>query len=105
MARYRGDDFQAFDGEPIEINLIPEEGEELPVISKAVFVINNEAVVKTYENPEFPLYVELNSEDTIKLSPVNIGKLIIWDDKNRKKTIDECVKFTTEPEVYDGGKG
>ena len=102
MVLYQGDDLQAFNGSPIEINLITEDGEPLPEISKAIFSINNETITKEFENPEFPIYVELDSEDTIKLSYKNTGRLILWDTSNRKLTIDETLEFIALPEVYHG---
>ena len=100
MAQYIGDNFQAFDGQPIEIDLTLEEGETMPIISKAIFVINNGIVAKTFENPTFPLEVELEEKDTIKLSLQNKANLIVYDSEDRKLTCDGELFFSLKSEVY-----
>jgi hypothetical protein len=100
MTLYKGDNLQAFDGKPIEVSLNLDEGEEMPIISKAIFVINNGIIAKTFDNPTFPLEVELDETDTAKLSSRNQANLIIYDSQNRKLTCDGTLTFIAESEIY-----
>lgn len=93
---YRYDNLQAFDGSPIEVEF-DTEGKE---VSRALFVINEGEIVKEYQNPTSPLYVELDETDTGKLKYLNIAKLILFDAQGRKLTLDGQLEFTTNKEVY-----
>ena len=92
----KGDNAQAFDGAPIEIEF-DTDGKE---VSRALFVINSGIIVKEFENPVSPLEVELDEEDTIKLQFRNIGKLILFDSEGRKHTCDGTLEFTANEGVY-----
>ena len=102
MTLYRGDNLQAFNGDPIKIDVTTSDGSSLPVINKAVFVINNGVIVKEFNNPEFPVYVSLDEAETAKLSFKNTGRLILYDVQDRKLTLDNILEFTSSPEVYHG---
>ena len=91
-----GDNWQAFDGSPIEVEY-DTDGEE---VSRALFVINNGAIVKEYQTPTSPIYVDLDENDTVKLQHENIGRLILFDAQGRKKTCRGYLAFTAGPEVY-----
>ena len=93
---YKYDNWQAFDGEPIEIEF-DTDGKE---VSKALFVINHGAIVKEYTNPTSPIYAELDETDTGKLMRYNVGNLILYDNLNRKLTCDGELQFTVKDEVY-----
>lgn len=93
---YRYDNLQAFDGEPIEVEF-DTDGQE---VSEAWFVINEGAIVKKYQNPTSPIYVELDEEDTGKLSFQNTAKLICFDSQHRKLTFEGQLDFTAKKEVY-----
>ena len=55
-------------------------------ISKAEVKVNG-VVDKVYQNPEFPLRVNLTSEESIKLmAGENIAYLAIWDELGQKVT-------------------
>lgn len=91
----RGDNFQAFDGLPIIVDIIATE-EEKQEISKAIFVINKGDIQKTFENPVFPLEVEIDENDSKKLKDTNIGELVVFDRENRPLTCNGRLTFTTK---------
>ena len=93
----KGDDLQAFNGQPIKVTIINPTQEPIKV---AYVVINNGVIVKTYPNPEDVIYVELNSVDTNKLSYKNSMKLIAIDSKGRKITAKGELVFETNKEVW-----
>lgn len=95
MTIYKGDNLQAFDGRPVKIEFET----DLPV-SKAAFVINNGVIVKEFQNPVSPLYIELDENDTKKLSAVNQANFVIWDSLGRKRTCDGFLNFTANEEIY-----
>lgn len=92
----RGDNTQAFGGSFLLINLTNETGYN---ISKAVWKCGS--VVKTYKNPEFPLEVNLSSEETRKLASENVCYLAVWDEEGRKKTCVGSLTFTTDSEIVN----
>lgn len=93
---YRYDNLQAFDGLPIEVEF--DIGDKKA--SKGIFVINSGVIVKEFLNPTSPIFVELDETDTGKLKYYNIGKLILFDDKNRKITLNGQLAFYADKEVY-----
>lgn len=93
----KGDNLQAFDGQPITINLVNYKNFK---ISKAQFVVNRGDIVKEFNNPIFPLKIELNEQDTIKLKFKNSGRLILFDELGRKKTCDGELLFTAGEKIY-----
>ena len=93
----KGDDLQAFNGQPIKITIINPTEEP---IKMAYVVINEGAVVKEFPNPEDVIYVRLNSIDTNKLSYQNSMKVIAIDDKGRKRTCNGELVFETNKEVW-----
>lgn len=99
MTKYKGDNWQAFDGRPITVEL--EDLEEDVIITRALVVINKGTIVREYINPIFPLEVELDENDTKKLLPTNTMNLIVYDRKNRKMTCDGMLQFRAKTEVYN----
>lgn len=100
MADYnitKGDDLQAFNGQPIRITIINPTDEP---IKTAYVVINEGAVVKEFPDPEDVILVKLNSIDTSKLSYQNSMKLIAIDTKGRKRTCNGELVFETNKEVW-----
>ena len=95
MTIFKGDNLQAFNGKPVKIDFNADF-----TISKAAFVINNGIIVKEFVNPVFPVYVELDEQDTAKLSKNNQAQLIIWDEYGKKKTCKTVVNFSASEEVY-----
>lgn len=93
---YKGDNFQAFDGTPIEVEF-DTNGKE---VSRALFVINGGIIVKEFEDPASPLQVELDENDTKKLQVRNVCNLILYDSEGRKQTCDGTLEFTVNEGVY-----
>lgn len=96
---YKGDDTAAFGGLLVRIHLIlPPELENIP-ITKAVVSINvdcnliNNDITKVYENPTFPLDINLNSTETKKLQSKNHLYLAVWDELGRKRTATGSLDF------------
>lgn len=91
---YRGDDTDAFGQKFITIEL--ENVNEL-IISKAEFRCGN--ILKTFENPIFPIEVSLTSEETSQLQQNNICYLAIYDEQGRKHTCNGYLTFYSKQEV------
>ena len=91
---FRGDDTNAFGGRFLEINLENSTGLN---ISKAEFRCGS--IVKTFENPIFPLEISLTGEETSKLYQNNACYLAIYDEQGRKHTCSGHLTFTTKREV------
>lgn len=94
MTIYQGDNTAAFGGSFLTIN-VSTESEVMPTITKAELKIGY--ISKTFENPAFPLTVDLTEEETIKLQAVNTAYLAVWDNEDRKKTCQGKITFKTEP--------
>lgn len=94
MTIYQGDNTAAFGGSFLTIN-VSTESEVIPTITKAELKIGY--ICKTFENPTFPLTVDLTEEETLKLQAVNTAYLAVWDNEGRKKTCQGKITFKTEP--------
>lgn len=83
----RGDDSQAFGQNLLRITLKDESGLlNNHSISKCEIRFNG-CVTKTFENPEFPLIINLTSEESDKLSVGgNKAVMAVWDELGRKVT-------------------
>ena len=91
---YRGDDTNAFDAKFLEIDLENVEG---LTISKAEFRCGS--ILKTFENPLFPISISLTSEETAKLGMNNACYLAIYDELGRKHTCKGVLTFTSKLKV------
>lgn len=89
---YRGDDTDAFGGNFLRVDLI---GAPEAVITKADWICGQ--IVKSFENPEFPLVINLTQEDTAKLKSQNTCYLALYDENGRKKTCEGSLTFTAMP--------
>ena len=93
---YKGDDWSAFGGTGITINLInPMEY----TVSKVIFVCG--CIQKVYENPIFPLQVRLTSEESKRLNINNICNLVAYDEQGRQKTCQGTLSFTAKNGVIN----
>ena len=94
MTLYRGDDTDAFGSSFITINLAT----TLDVaISKAIFQCGT--VKKVFENPIFPLSIELSALETRTLPANNTCYLAVWDENNKKRTCEGNLVFSTQSQV------
>lgn len=92
----RTDDTNAFgQAEFLKININIPEGQ---LVSKAIFVINKEIKLE-YQTPEFPLKINLNSEQTKALKDDNNCDLILYDASDRQLTVHCVAHFKSEKEV------
>ena len=91
MTIHKGDDTNAFDTKFISVVL---ENSDLLDISKAEFRCGT--VLKTFEDPIFPLDIDLTSEETSKLDYQNVCYLAIYDRQGRKKTCEGYLTFTAK---------
>lgn len=94
MTIYKGDDTSAFGGGFLDIDIKTSTEVE---ISKAVFVSGE--IKKTFENPVFPIKVNLTVEDTKKLKYNNIGYLVVYDKDNRPRLCDGYITFSAKDGV------
>lgn len=83
----RGDDSQAFGQNLLRITLSdPDNLLERHSISKCEIRFNG-CITKTFLNPEFPLIINLTSEESNKLSVGNnTAVMAVWDEEGRKVT-------------------
>lgn len=89
-----GDNTAAFGGSWLTISLVNESGIEVTV-SKAVF--SCAGIHLEFENPVFPLTINLNEEQTAKLQCQNTCYLAVWDEDGRKKTCTGSFSFNASP--------
>lgn len=89
---YQGDNTSAFGGNFLTIN-ITSNFENLPTIKRAEIKMG--CVCKTFENPTFPMTINLTEEETAKLSSVNTAYMAVWDINGRKKTCQGSITFNT----------
>lgn len=91
---YRGDDTDAFGSSFITINLATSIS---GTISKAVFQCGS--VRKIFDDPIFPLSIELTSAETKSLKSENICYLAVWDEDGKKRTCEGSLTFNTQSGV------
>lgn len=85
---YKGDNTGAFGNSFITINL---DNPDDYIISKVIFVCG--CIQKTFENPTFPLVINLTSDETKILKPSNICYLVAYDSEGRQKTCQGTLTF------------
>ena len=97
MARkyYKGDDFGAFGQVWAEVVVdIPEDW----VVTKAELRVGNLPKM-TFINPVFPFPVALDASQSANLKDVNTCHLAIYDEEDRKLTLEGSWTFIAENEV------
>ena len=92
---YKGDNSGAFNANFITIKASIPDGW---TVSKAKFKCGPLPVM-TFENPQFPLIVNLSSQQTRQLSQQNICYLAVYDEEGRKLTCKGSVTFVAKDEV------
>ena len=95
---FKGDNTASFGNSFITINLRMPEGVENSFISKAKFRVGNLPVM-TFENPQFPLTVNLTSAQTSQLQQQNTCYLAVYDSEGRKVTCRGNLKFVARDAV------
>lgn len=97
-AIFKGDNTQAFGNNFLTINL------NNPLnyaISKAVFVCG--CLKKPFNNPQFPLIVNFNSQESQTLRPNNVGYLVVYDEQGRQRTCNGTITFKAQNGVIYNG--
>ena len=87
---FTGDNTEAFENHFIKINLVKSEDEE--EMSRVDFITG--CLIKTYYNPVFPLFVDFDESETFKLNYLNVGYLVAYDKKGRRKQCSGSIQFT-----------
>lgn len=96
---FKGDDTGAFGNNFITINL------ENPLeyeVTKVIFACG--CIQKTFENPVFPLVINLSSAETEKLRPQNVCYLVAYDSNGRQKTCKGTLTFNAQNGVLNNGR-
>lgn len=88
----RGDNTAAFGGRFLTISLDNSTGLN---ISRAEFACG--AIHLSFENPVFPLHINLSEQQTAQLCSTNTCFLAVWDEEGRKRTCEGTLKFDTNP--------
>lgn len=94
MTLFRGDDTDAFGSSFITINI---ETEVEVTITKAVFQCGT--IKKVFDDPTFPLSVELTAEETKGLPANNLCYLAVYDSNGKKRTCSGSLQFSTQSQV------
>lgn len=97
-AIYKGDNTAAFGNNFITINLNNPLGY---TVSKAILVCG--CIQKTFENPEFPLIINLTSQETNQLRSSNVCYLVVFDSEGRQKTCNGTITFKAQNGVICNG--
>lgn len=96
MTLYRGDDTDAFGSSFITIDLATNIA---GTITRAVFQCG--VVKKIFDDPVFPLSVELTALETKTLKADNLCYLAVWDENNKKRTCSGSLQFSTQSGVVN----
>lgn len=86
MSLYKGDNTEAFGNNLLTINVNNITGH---TITKAEVRIGS--ILKTFNNPSFPLTVNLSEEETDVLNYTNDAYIALYDEEGRKKTAEGTV--------------
>lgn len=95
---FKGDNTASFGNNFITINLNNPLGY---TISKAIFVCG--CIKKPFENPEFPLIINFDSQESQYLRPNNVGYLVVYDAQGRQKTCNGTITFRAQNGVICNG--
>ncbi len=95
---YKSDDTGAFGNSFITINL---DNPNEYIVQRVVFVCG--CITKTFENPTFPIVINLTSEETKKLKPSNVCYLVAYDSEGRQKTCKGTLTFPATQGVLPNG--
>ena len=86
----KGDNSKAFNNDFLQIDLEIDENEPMP--SKVEFITG--CIIKPFTNPQFPIYVNFDESESLKLNNINIGYLIAYDEFGQRLTCIGSIKFT-----------
>lgn len=92
---YKGDDSAAFNNSFITIKANIPDGQS---VTKAKFKVGNLPVM-TFDNPQFPIVVNLTPAQTRQLQQQNTCYLAVYDELGRKATCKGTITFVAKDEV------
>lgn len=95
---FKSDDTGAFGNSFITINL---DNPNEYIVSRVIFVCG--CIKKTFDNPTFPIVVNLTSEETSRLKTTNVCYLVAYDSEGRQKTCKGTFKFNAQNGVISNG--
>lgn len=95
---FKGDDTGAFGNNFITIYL---DNPQNYVISKAIFVCG--CIEKEIKNPDFPLEINLTSQQTEQLRATNVCYLVVYDEQGRQATCQGTLGFNAQNGVLKDG--
>ena len=105
---YKTDDTDAHGGH--FLNVVVSNPDARP-IKKLIFSINKGFIQKTFtdevnhfQDTEFTLQVDLNSDETAQLQSHNIGHLVTYDMNNKQQTCKEYYEFDAIDGVLTNGR-
>ena len=104
---FKGDDTRAFGGNFINIKV---NNPDLYKITKLVFVVNGGTITKTFTDEDFfqteetTLTVNFSSEETARLTNVNVGNLLAYDENGYQATCIQSVQFNAQNGVINNGR-
>lgn len=93
---YRSDNTAAFGNTFLTIEI---DNSDLYKISKILFVVNDKTIIKTFTDENFfqretvILSVNFDSDETMKLLPSNIGRVLLYDENNYQLTCPQSIEF------------
>lgn len=97
---YKNDDTGAFGNNFITVNLDNPNDYE---ISRVVFVCG--CITKNFDNPTFPIVINLSSKETATLKSSNVCYLVAYDSEGRQKTCKGTLTFGAQNGVLGENNG
>ena len=88
---YKGDDTGAFGNNFITINL---DNPQEFVVTKAIFTCG--CIQKTFDNPQFPIVINLSGKETERLRTQNVCYLVAYDSQGRQRTCKGTLTFNAK---------
>ena len=89
---FRGDNTAAFGNNLLTIRLNNDTGYR---VTKAVLRVG--VITKKWDNPTFPMIINLTEAETAQLQSVNQAYLACWDEDGRKQTCEGTITITSRP--------
>ena len=94
---FKGDDTNSFGQNFLTINI-----KNIPdgfTVERMEVKIGSLDIIEVDDFTEFPIRINLNSEQTRELSDVNTIYIALYDNEGLKKTINNSITFTARSEV------
>lgn len=92
---YKGDDTDAFGGHFIKVN----EPKNLNGHTITKLIVECGTLKWTFENPEFPFYIDPSAEETAKFQASNFAYMKAWDENGKCQTFKGSLNFNAKSQV------